>query len=37
MPRSYRQLTLEERRTIYRLLGAKIPWLLMAMAPIALP
>src|SRR3954451_6019117 len=25
MPRSYRQLTLEERRTIFRLLGAKVP------------
>ena len=25
MPRSYRQLTLDERRTIFRLLGAKVP------------
>ena len=25
MPRSYRQLTLEERRTIFRLLGVKVP------------
>lgn len=25
MPRSYRQLTLDDRRTIFRLLDAKVP------------